>query len=315
MLLKTGQLNFTRDYENHPSKFYVRNSMATDQFFAVLVNEIREILHIMPDYRVAIAGLGTIGLKIAQVIDKGDLPGLSLTAVAARNVRKARANLKDFRNIPAIVQLDELADFADVVVECAPAAVFAQSADAAVKKGLIFITVSAGALLERNDLIESAAKTGAQIIVPTGALVGLDAVRAAAESKIASVKHIVRKPATSLKAAPHIMQNNIVLENLAAPLCVFKGTAREAARGFPANVNVSAALGMAGIGADKTLVEIWADPAIKRNIHEISVEADSARLTMKIENIASENAATGKITALSVIATLRRLTSTLVIGT
>jgi len=289
--------------------------MVAGQFFAILVNEIKETHLIMPDYRVAIAGLGTIGLKIAQAIDRGDLPGLSLTAVAARDIGKAGANLKDFRNLPVIVRLDELADFADVVVECAPAAVFAQSADAAINKGLIFITVSAGALLERSDLIERAAKTGAQIIVPTGALVGLDAVRAAAESKIASVRHIVRKPQASLKDAPYITRNNIALENLTAPLRVFKGTAREAARGFPANVNVSAALGMAGIGADKTLVEIWADPAIERNIHEISVEADSARFTMKIENIASQNAATGKITALSVIATLRRLTSALVIGT
>jgi len=269
----------------------------------------------MPDYRVAIAGLGTIGLKVARAIDGGDLPGLSLTAVSAKDHIKAAANLRDFRSMPAIVSLGELSDLADVVVECSPAAVFAQCADAAIARGLIFITVSAGALLERADLIAQAEKTGAQIIIPTGALIGLDAVRAAAEGEITRVTHRVRKPGASLKSAPFIEQNNINLENLGEALCVFKGSAREAAKGFPANVNVSAALGMAGIGADETNVEIWADPAIDRNIHEVFVEADSARFSMKIENVPSKNAATGKITALSVIAALRRLTAPLVIGT
>ncbi len=268
----------------------------------------------MTEYRVAIAGLGTIGLKVAQVIDCGDLPGLSLTAVSALDHAKAVMNLKDFKTLPAIVPLGELADLADVIVECSPAAVFSESAQVAIAKGLVFITVSAGALLERPDLIELAKNTGAQIIVPTGALIGLDAVRAAAESEISKVTHCVRKPANSLKNAPFIVQNNISLDDLETPLCIFKGTAREAAQGFPANVNVSAALGLAGIGADKTRVEIWADPTIERNIHEVWVEAECARFSMRIENVPSENAATGKITALSVIATLRRLTAPLVIG-
>jgi len=268
----------------------------------------------MPEFSVAIAGLGTIGLKVARTIDCGGLPGLSLIAVSARDHTKARLNLKDFKTRPAIVQLGELADLADVIVECSPAAVFSESAEPAISRGRIFITVSAGALLERADLIELAKSTGAQIIVPTGALIGLDAVRAAAESEISKVTHCVRKPANSLKNAPYIKQNNINLDHLEAPLCIFKGTAREAAQGFPANVNVSAALGLAGIGADKTLVEIWADPTIERNIHEVWVEAECARFSMKIENVPSENAATGKITALSVIATLRRLTAALVIG-
>lgn len=268
----------------------------------------------MPTYRVAIAGLGTIGLKVAQAIDCESLPGLSLTAVSARDQAKAALNVSKFNTIPAIVPLCELSDRADVIVECSPAAVFAQSAEPAIAKGLIFITVSAGALLERADLIERAEKTGAQIIVPTGALIGLDAVRAAAEGEITSVTHSVRKPAVALKDAPYIEQHNIALDNLDAPVCVFKGSARDAAKGFPANVNVSAALGLAGIGADNTFVEIWADPTIERNTHEIAVEAECARFSMKIENVPSENAATGRITALSVIATLRRLTAPLVVG-
>ena len=96
---------------------------------------------------------------------------------------------------------------------------------------------------------------------------------------------------------------------------VFAGTAREGAKGFPANVNVAAALGLAGIGPDQTSLEIWADPLIERNTHTIKVEADSARFEMTIENVPSnENPGTGRITALSVIATLRGLVTPLRVG-
>ncbi|HST75865.1 MAG TPA: aspartate dehydrogenase domain-containing protein, partial [Acetobacteraceae bacterium] len=89
----------------------------------------------------------------------------------------------------------------------------------------------------------------------------------------------------------------------------------EAAAGFPANLNVAAALALAGVGPMRTKVEIWADPSVTRNTHTIRVEAASARLTMTIENVPSrENPRTGKITALSVLACLRGLVSTLKVG-
>src|SRR5947199_405323 len=101
---------------------------------------------------------------------------------------------------------------------------------------------------------------------------------------------------------------------LGKPLKLFEGSAREGVRGFPANVNVSAALALAGIGPDRTRLEIWADPGIDRNVHRIEVDADSARFSMTIENVPSENPRTGKITALSAIACLRGLVSTLKVG-
>src|SRR6266702_4469617 len=96
--------------------------------------------------------------------------------------------------------------------------------------------------------------------------------------------------------------------------CVFSGTAREAARGFPANVNVAAALALAGVGPDRTTIEIWADPGGDRNIHRI--EADAERLSLHLENVPSlDNAKTGRLTPLSVIALLKKLASPLAIGT
>jgi aspartate dehydrogenase len=124
-----------------------------------------------------------------------------------------------------------------------------------------------------------------------------------------------RKPPAGLAGAPYLERNDVSVEGLREPKRVFEGSARDAARGFPANVNVAAALSLAGIGPDRTTVEIWADPGVDRNIHEIEVEADSARLFLRIENVPSENPRTGRITALSVVAALRALASPLKVGT
>ena len=107
-------------------------------------------------------------------------------------------------------------------------------------------------LLEHEDLIELAKQNGGQIVVPTGALIGLDAVTAAAVGKIHSVRMVTRKPIRGLAGAPYIVENNIDIERITEPLKIFDGTAREAAKGFPANLNVAVALSLAGIGPDRT---------------------------------------------------------------
>jgi len=242
--------------------------------------------------------------------------GLRLTAVAARDQEKARRMIAGLRAPPALVPLAELATEADVVVEAAPAAVFETIAEAAIARGRIFVPSSVGALLPRMHLLDRARETGARIVVPTGALLGLDAVRAAAEGEVSSVTIETRKPPRGLEGAPFLVENGIEVAGLTAPRLVFKGNAFDAARGFPANVNVAAALALAGIGPERTMVEIWADPAVTRNTHTIRVEAAAARLTMTIENVPSEeNPRTGRITPLSILACLRGLTSTLKVGT
>lgn len=265
---------------------------------------------------VAIGGLGAIGLAVARALDEGRLEGLKLVAVSARDVDKARRNMAGFATEVPVAPLGELADRADIVVECAPAAVFEEIATPVVERGRVFVPISVGALLRHMDLVERARKTGARIVVPTGALIGLDAVRAAAEGEISEVRLVTRKPPGGLAGAPYLVENGISVDGLDAAKKVFDGSARDGAAGFPANVNVAAALSLAGIGPDRTRLEIWADPSVTRNMHSITVEADSARFTMAIENIPTEeNPKTGRITALSVIATLRRMAAPLVAGT
>jgi aspartate dehydrogenase len=263
---------------------------------------------------VAIGGLGAIGLKLARALDAG-VDGLELIAVAARDRAKAEANLAGFRTPPRVFSLAELA-LADIVVEAAPAAVFEQIATAAIDAGRVFVPASVGALLPRMHLVQRAKGTGARIVVPTGALLGLDAVRAAAEGSVESVTIESRKPPRGLVGAPYLVKHGIDVSGIVAPQLVFEGNAFDAAAGFPANVNVAAALALAGIGPVRTRVEIWADPGIDRNMHTIRVEAEAARFSMTIENVPSmENPRTGQITALSMLACLRGLVSTLKVGT
>ena len=265
---------------------------------------------------VGIGGFGAIGQKVAAVLDSGSIEGLKLVAVSARDADKARANMAGFKSEVPVVPLSELAERADVVVECAPASVFGEVAGPAVDGGRIFLPISVGALLRHDDLVERARRSGARIVVPTGALIGLDAVRAAAEGEISEVRLVTRKPPGGLAGAPYLVENDISVEGLTEAKKVFDGSARDGAAGFPANVNVAAALSLAGIGPDATKLEIWADPAVSRNTHTITVEADSARFTMTIENVPTqENPKTGKITALSIIATLRRLGAPMTAGT
>ncbi len=264
--------------------------------------------------RVALGGFGAIGGVVARRLDQG-LRGLRLVAVSARDVARAEAKMAGFAQPVPVVALEALAELAEIVIECAPPTVFRQVAEPAIRAGRIFFAVSAGQLLEQDDLIELARASGARIIVPTGGLLGLDAVRAAALGEIRSVRMITRKPPGGLEGAPYLAERGIALDRLDAPHKLFEGSARDGARGFPANVNVAAALSLAGIGPDRTRLEIWADPRLQRNVHRILVEADSARFEMQIENIpTAENPRTGKITPLSVITALQSLTATLRIG-
>lgn len=264
--------------------------------------------------RVAIAGLGAIGLKVAEALAAG-IPGCVLAAVSARDLAGARARLSHLQCRVPLVAIDALEPLADLLIECAPPHLMPEIVQPFLRTGKKAIVLSCGALLEHHSLVDLARNFGSQIIVPTGALIGLDAVSAAAEGEIRSVHMITRKPVKALVGAPYLIEHKIDVERISEPLLLFRGTARAAAAGFPANLNVAVALSLAGVGPDKTILEIWADPALERNTHRIEIDSDSARFSMTIENIPSENPRTGRITALSVIALLRKMNAPQRIGT
>lgn len=268
---------------------------------------------ITPTTTVAIGGLGAIGLPVARALDR-DPQNLALIAVAASDPSRAAAKIAGFRRPTRVVDQSLLAE-ADIVLEAAPAAAFEQIVVPALERGRIVVIASVGALLSRLHLIERARISGARIVVPSGALAGLDAIRALALENISSITLETRKQPKGLVGAPYLTQHGVDVASVREATCVFRGNALEAAAGFPANANVAAALALAGIGAQRTRVEIWADPGVERNTHSIRVEADAARVTVCVESVpAADNPRTSRLAPLSVLACLRGLASTLRVG-
>jgi aspartate dehydrogenase len=264
---------------------------------------------------VAIAGFGSIGRLVGRHLDQG-MQGLRLVSVSAANLDRARENLKVFRARVDAVPLDQIAEMADVVVDCALPQVFRDAVTQAIERGRTIITVNATSLIEHPDVIDRAERTGARIILVSGSVLGFDALRAANVGVINAVVMVTRKPPLSLAHSPWIREHGIELHRIVKPTKIFEGSAREAARAFPDKFNTAAAVALASIGPDRVRIEIWLDPAVERNVHRISVDADSTRFEMEIQNVPNPgHEGTGPLTAYSVIAALKDLTATFRAGT
>ena len=265
---------------------------------------------------IGIAGCGTIGRKVATELDGGSVPGAVLGAITSRSMDRAAQFAATLASNPPVAELDRMVELVDLVVEAAPAGAMDAIAVATLSAGKDLMALSGGALLQRDDLFSLAEMNGATIYVPSGAIAGLDGVAGAAEGQIDSITMITRKPPEGLKGAPGIEQAGIDLDAVTEPTVVYEGEIMEACRLFPANVNVSAALSMAGVGPYRTSIRIYADPTVDKNTHNIVVKGEFGRLTITIENTPSEtNPRTGKLSALSALATLRRITSHVQVGT
>ena len=266
--------------------------------------------------KVGIAGMGAIGLRVAQEMDRGRIPGATLNGICARNAERAADANATLATPAPVYALDEIANHCDIVIETLPPKLFMDLAKPTVEAGKTLVVLTASQLLSQQDLLDRAAETGAIIAIPSGAILGLDAIKGAAEGDITSVVIETRKPVAGLIKAPYVQEQNIDLEGLSEPLQIIAGPVIDIAQHFPANVNVAVAVSLAGIGPEKTRMEVWADPSVTRNLHTVRVTSDSSDFTMSIQNRPSdENPATGKITALSVIAWLKQRTATLQVGT
>ncbi|MEE9275819.1 MAG: aspartate dehydrogenase domain-containing protein [bacterium] len=204
---------------------------------------------------------------------------------------------------------------AEIVMEASGGGSVAEICRAALPRGRDVIVNSVGALLEQDDLVELARSHGARIFVPSGAIIGLDGLKGAAMGRVESVTMTTRKAPASLRGAPYIEENGIDLDAIREPTVIFEGTPLEGCKGFPANVNVAAAVSLAGIGPRRTILRIVCDPGVDRNIHEVEAVGEFGRSFIRIENVPSENHRTGILTYLSTLAFLRGREGPLVVGT
>ena len=257
---------------------------------------------------VAISGLGAIGWPIAQALDQG-IPGVLLIAVGARRRAVTEARVSAFDSPPRIVSLAELCS-ADILIETTPSDVFLEVVRPAIQSRKTILVMSAGALLRNITLVDEARTTGARIFIPSGAIAGLDAVRAASEGTIYRLILETRKLPLAFCGAPWVLQQEIYLSAIRSPRLLFSGNALEAVEAFPANANVAAALALSGPGFERTEVRIWADPTLTCNVHRIQLESDSVNLDTTIKALVSAtNPKTSGLAAYCAIAFLRSVTS------
>ena len=263
---------------------------------------------------IGVVGCGAIGKAILRAADRGQLTA-AIAGVTSRTESDARDFLTRLNNPPPYLDREDLIRRADLLVETAGGHVVPELAQATFEAGKDLMVISIGALLEHPEIIEESRRTGCRLLAPSGAIAGLDGIKSACAGKVERVVMVSRKPPQALEGAPYLLEHEITLDGLEQEVELFSGSAREAVRGFPANLNVSAAVSLAGLGPDRTQVKILAVPGLERNCHDIEVVGEFGLLNVHIENIPSENPKTGRLTALSIIRSINDAVDPFRIGT
>lgn len=267
--------------------------------------------------KIGVIGCGAIGSEIAVVIDRDFKKEAVLTALSDIDIDKAEAVKKKLKARSNILSAEDLIRKSDLVIEAASAKVSADIAKTAIsaKKDVMIMSVG-GIIRDYAALFNLAGKNSCKIYLPSGAICGLDGVKAASIGRIDKAELTTRKPPAGFKGAPFVEKNKIDLNGIKGETKIFEGNALEAIEGFPANINVSCALSIAGIGPEKTVVRIITSPEYKTNTHEIVVEGEFGKLTAKTENVPSpNNPRTSYLAILSAIAVLRQILGPAKVGT
>lgn len=268
--------------------------------------------------RIGVIGCGAIGTEICKAIDT-KLIDAQLVAVYDKSALNCERLLGALDNKPEILSPDELISRADIVIECASQAAVREFGFKVLESGKHLMVLSVGAFTDSSLLkkfINTAKAHNSRIYIPSGAIAGIDGLKSASIAPLNKVMLTTTKNPQGLKGAPYVEENKIQLDSFHEKTLLFEGSAEEAIKAFPANVNVAASLSLAGMGAKETKVRIFVDPHTSRNIHEITVEGAFGKFTCYIENIPSpNNPRTSFLAALSAIATLKKITEPLQIGT
>lgn len=265
--------------------------------------------------KIGIIGCGSIGTAITKYASAELKDKISDIYLWDTDSEKLRVLVKAF-GVKEASDFDEIMDKCDLVIEAASAGFVAEFLEGVISRGKDAIVISIGGVLGAEELLSSAEDKGIRIILPTGAIAGIDAVKAAKVAGINSATLVTRKPAKSLTGAPYFSEKGIDIDAIKEETVVFEGTAREAMKYFPKNINVSAMLSLAGIGPDRTMVKLVTSPEFSKNSHEITVEGAAGTLKMLSENVPSpDNPKTSYMASLAVIASLEGYLSTVRIGT
>jgi len=266
--------------------------------------------------KIGIIGCGTIGSAIAGACLESLKGKIELAAVYDIDAQKADEIARLADGDIKKVSMDAVFDKADLVIESASSSVSPDVVKKALERSKDVMVMSVGGIVGSETLLEEARKKNVKIYFPSGAICGIDGLKAAGILRIKSVTLTTRKPPKGLEGAPFIRVNGIDLSSIKSEKILFEGDAREAIKGFPRNVNVSSVLSLAGIGAKKTVVRVIVSPEYTTNTHEVEITGDFGRITTKTENVPSrKNPKTSELAVLSAIATLKGIIDSVRIGT
>ncbi len=253
--------------------------------------------------RLGIIGCGAIGTSIAMAVDQGKIKNCSLVALFDVDGKQVQKFLSKIKHRPQVARsFDEFLSIdSDLVAECASQQALKEYAERVLESGRDMLVMSEGAFMDAEfykRALRAASRTGRKMHLPSGAIGGLDVVKAAAHSGITEIKLVTRKPPDSLGA------------RVKKVITVFEGNAEEAVKVLPKNINIAATLAMAGMGGKETKVKVISDPRIKQIIHKLTVEGKFGRMALTLYNEPHpDNPKTSALAVYSAIATLHQLCS------
>lgn len=265
--------------------------------------------------KAGIIGYGTIGKGIADLIQLQQAGDIGLQSVLVRNPNRMEELSRQTFSITTDEEFFFNQDL-DIVIEAAGHHALQLYGKKSLETGSHLVVISVGALAD-SEFLETLQKTAQennkQILIPSAAIGGLDRIAAGVLGDIEEITLITRKPVKSWYGT--IAEEKVNLETISEPYCIFEGNARNASKLFPENVNVSATLSLAGIGFEKTNVQVYVDPTIQRNMHTIKAKGFFGEIEISVQNQPyQENPKSSPIVAMSVAKVLKNLTSSIVIG-
>ena len=270
--------------------------------------------------RVGLIGGGVIARLFLEQSRRGAISDAEVVAVMGRtDLSRGKALAQEF-GIAFVTERDKLiASRPEIVIEAASHAAVREHVEELLSSGIAVIVLSAGALVDdrlRERLERASARHRALLYVPSGGIGGLDALKAACAAGVDEVTIAVTKPPAGWKSIPYVESLGIDLDRLDGPVTLFDGTAREGVPHFPANVNIAAALSLAGIGFDRTRLTVVADPALKFNTHFIRIRGPTGTIDLRFENLPSpDNPRTAMLAGFSALAAFKQFSSPVRYGT
>ena len=270
-------------------------------------------MHFIDLKRIGLLGCGAIGTQIALAIDSGKIPA-TLTHVYDTKRSQADNLVSKLQQKPEVVANSHLlsSNPLDLVVEAASQDAVRNDAVSILQNKKDLMIMSAGALLDESvfEVISDACKDfGKTVYLPSGAIAGLDALKAVKDD-LESVMLVTTKNPASLIGAPFFDNSDINLDKISEPTILFEGVAKDAVSLFPKNVNVAALLSLVGLGSKNTNVRVIADPNTSKNTHQINAEGKFGKISLTVENIPDDtNPKTSRLATLSAIELLRQICS------